>query len=68
MLKFYRNTFLPQNFEIYSIMLRNLEKEGLFQNYFGIFNFGHFFLSIFENQGYFYFESCDRYFLPNLVF
>jgi ABC-type uncharacterized transport system permease subunit len=30
-------------------MLRHPEKEGLFQNFFWIFNFGHLFLSIFEN-------------------
>ena len=36
-------------FENESIMLRNSEKEGLFQNYFQIFHFGHLFLSIFEN-------------------
>jgi DNA-directed RNA polymerase II subunit RPB2 len=43
-------------------MLRNLEKEGLFQNFFRIFNFGHFFLSIFENLIYFLKYFCDQNF------
>ena len=61
--KFYRHTFRIIFSVIQSIMITKLEKEGLFQNFFWEFIFGHLFLSIFENQITFINRNYQKYIL-----
>jgi|688.fasta_scaffold50131_5 hypothetical protein len=51
--KIYAHTFKRIFLTNESIMVTNGLQEGLFGNFIWFFNFGHLFLSIFENQIYF---------------
>ena len=47
--KFYRNKLKKLPKKLVSILLTTRKKNTFFQNYFSFFNFGHFFLSIFNS-------------------
>jgi hypothetical protein len=62
--KSYGNTFFHTLKDFVSNMVSSNELECLFQNFFQVFNFGHLFLSIFENQIDFWESNRDQFFSP----